>query len=91
MKIRIYDAGENWTIEFTHGVQTFSLDYEADDEESAEWMAEQLQAMFYKYKMETIKEFFDFVAWYSGMEQEKIKRAYDRYLKEKIMNYDNRK
>jgi len=25
----------------------------------------------------------DFVAWYSGMEKEKIKKAYERYLKEK--------
>lgn len=26
---------------------------------------------------------FEFVEWYSGMEKEKIERAYERYLKEK--------
>ena len=36
-------AGELWHVEFGSGNRTFRLDYESDDIESAEFMADQLR------------------------------------------------
>ena len=69
MKIRIYDTGEHWTIEFSSGVQTFALDYEADNKESAEWMANQLTTAFLKFKETEIKKFADWLKKYRGIRE----------------------
>jgi hypothetical protein len=46
MEIITYDTGDGWTVEFTHDVQTFALDYRSDTEEEAAWMAERLVECF---------------------------------------------
>ena len=50
---------ENNKVKFMQGVQTFTIDYEGNEEE-LKWMAEQLDTCFKKFmheiKMETINE-----------------------------------
>ena len=46
MKIQTCYVGGQWVVKFSHGVQTFTLDYKADEEQNAAWMAEQLKACF---------------------------------------------
>jgi hypothetical protein len=35
--------------------------------------------------MNKMKDIIDFATWYSGMEKDKVKRAYIKYLKERIV------
>ena len=83
MKVIIYDNGENWKVKFTHGVQTFTLDYEADDRKSALWMAEQLIAAFEDNNKQLYESFLKFVVWYSGMDIEEIRKQFATYVKNK--------
>lgn len=51
---------KNNRVQFTQGVQTFSLDYEGNEDE-LKWMAEQLDTCFknfmHEVKIETINEY----------------------------------
>lgn len=43
-----------------------------------------LMLLFDKAKAMEKEQLISFVEWYSGMEREKVERAYQRYLKEKF-------
>lgn len=55
-KIKLRPVLEGWTVQFTIGVQTFTLDIiQPRTKEEAKWYQRQLQTAFDLLKSETIK------------------------------------
>lgn len=48
MKITVKKNGGYWKVRFNHEVQFFTLDYEAETKEEAEWMKDRLTVCFNK-------------------------------------------
>jgi hypothetical protein len=46
MEINIKKKGKIWMVEFTHGVQTFTLDYHVTEKDEADWMKDRLTSCF---------------------------------------------
>lgn len=46
MEINVKKRGKNWMVEFTHGVQTFTLDYHVTEKDEACWMKDRLTSCF---------------------------------------------
>ena len=46
MEINVKKRGKIWMVEFTHGVQTFTLDYNVTKKDEAEWMKDRLAECF---------------------------------------------
>jgi len=46
MEINVKKRGKVWAVQFTHGVQTFTLDYHVPTEEEAQWMKSMLAKCF---------------------------------------------
>ncbi|GEM_PF-5660342 len=56
MEINIKKQAGKWKVEFTHGVQTFTLDYEGNKKECL-WMAERLDDCFKLFVNDSLNEF----------------------------------
>jgi len=46
MDICVKKIGEDWAVEFNHGVQYFTLDYFVETKEEADWMKSMLVKCF---------------------------------------------
>lgn len=67
MKVTTYNNGAEWEINFSHGVQTFSLEYKIEDKESAEIMAGELSYALNEFKKQEVRKFADWLKKYRGM------------------------
>lgn len=55
MKVEVKKLGREYKVEFSYGVQGFSLDYMASKKE-CEWMASMLKKALFKYKSDLLTE-----------------------------------
>lgn len=46
MEINVKKIGKNWIVEFTHGCQTFTIDYHAIEKDEADWVKDRLTDCF---------------------------------------------